>query len=58
MRHITIRGSFVADLGLLVVDMDVEDGSGSKDDTPRIRTLDLEVDDPIYFAIGAERLTG
>lgn len=56
-RHITIHGRLSEDLGLIVIDMDIEDGDGSKDDTPRIRTLDVELDDPIYFSMGAAKLT-
>lgn len=57
MRHVTLQGRLIDDLGLIVVDMDVEDGDGTKEDTPRIRTLDVEVDDPVFYSIGADNLT-
>jgi hypothetical protein len=57
MRHVTLQGRLIDDLGLIVVDMDVEDGDGTKEDTPRIRTLDVEVDDPVFYSIGADILT-
>lgn len=54
IRHITIRGSLLGDLGSIVLDLDVQESQ--EDQLPQIIALDIEVDDAIYFAIGSERI--
>lgn len=54
VRQITIRGTLLGDLGAIVLDLGVQDSQ--EDQLPQIITLDIEVDDAVYFAIGAEKI--
>jgi len=54
VRHITIRGTLLGDLGSIVLDLDVEESQENQ--LPQIITLDIEVDDAVYFAIGSEKI--
>lgn len=54
VRHITIRGTLLGDLGSIVLDLDVQESQ--EDQLPQIITLDIEVDDAVYFAIGGEKI--